>query len=99
MLQPRQQQYQQIAEQPSQKAPLAAGDVQGVIGRIQQDYQQAYFVTGGWLCMLDFALASRGKHAPASSHDMSAKQTYHKPTNTTVLLIPQLSITRRKLLL
>jgi hypothetical protein len=43
----RRQQYQQIAQQPSQKAPLAAGDVAGVIDRIQQDYQQAYFVTGG----------------------------------------------------
>lgn len=33
--------------QPSPNPPLAAGDVQGVIERIQQDYQQAYFVTGG----------------------------------------------------
>ncbi|WIA38711.1 hypothetical protein OEZ86_002011 [Tetradesmus obliquus] len=40
------QQYQQIAVQPSPNPPLAAGDVQGVIERIQQDYQQAYFVTG-----------------------------------------------------
>ncbi|KAF6257037.1 hypothetical protein COO60DRAFT_50429 [Scenedesmus sp. NREL 46B-D3] len=40
------QQYQQIAQQPRQNARLAAGDVQGVIERIRQDYQQAYFVTG-----------------------------------------------------
>ena len=41
------QQYQQIAQQPRQNARVAAGDVQGVIERIRQDYQQAYFVTGG----------------------------------------------------
>eukprot|EP00882_Tetradesmus_deserticola_P014698 GHRQ01015639.1.p1 GENE.GHRQ01015639.1~~GHRQ01015639.1.p1 ORF type:complete len:173 (+),score=49.24 GHRQ01015639.1:681-1199(+) len=40
------QQYQKIEQQTNQRAPLAAGDVQGVIGRIRQDYQQAYFVTG-----------------------------------------------------
>jgi hypothetical protein len=49
------QQYQQIAQQSSQRAPLAAGDVQGVMERIQQDYQQAYFVTGGRVQLQDAA--------------------------------------------
>lgn len=42
----RKQQYDEIAQKRSQNPPLAPGDIQGVMQRIAQDYQQAYFVTG-----------------------------------------------------
>eukprot|EP00878_Enallax_costatus_P019874 GHUV01020984.1.p1 GENE.GHUV01020984.1~~GHUV01020984.1.p1 ORF type:complete len:202 (+),score=24.19 GHUV01020984.1:48-653(+) len=41
-----QQRYQHITQQPPVNQPLQPGDIAGMISRITEDYQRAYFVTG-----------------------------------------------------